>query len=265
MIGAIQQATATIYTDYRSRAVNTDSVFSDKVNKTKEGSEKVKSQRGTVMAAYYAEKPQYKGITEGRVKGGYAVLSSAGVSAEDLENMSMEEFKGFIGKTIQGIPHHSTRPYDEETVLISEEGWESMKKDPDYAAYVIGLLKEDRSTSNPFFGMGDKGAFITQTFGASPADYHGYSFSKIYGGTAAGARAKYNAISGNGGIVTKGPQADLVPPADYNLWEEQQKARRKKRRELIEEEIQAKYEQKKRIDTMYNQKFLQQQFAMNKL
>ncbi len=60
----------------------------------------------------------------------------------------MSEFKEKISQVIGSIPHHMTRPYDEETVLISEEGWENMKKDPDYAAWVAGYLKEDRSVSN---------------------------------------------------------------------------------------------------------------------
>ena len=231
--------------------------FSEKTDEKGTEAVKKESQRGTVMAEYYSRKPQYKEKQVDRVNLGYSVLSSAGLSAEDMENMSMSEFKDIISRTIAGIPHHGTRPYDEETVLITEEGWENMKKDPDYAAWVVGVIKEDRSVSNPFFGMGDKGAFIVQTFGASPSDYKGQSFSKIYGGTAAGARSAYNAATAGGGIVTRGPQADLQPPADYNLWEEKRKARQKKRKELIEADIQAKYMQKKRLNEMYENKYYQ--------
>lgn len=233
------------------------SSFSEKIDEKEADAVKQESQRGTVMAEYYVRKPQYKEKQEERVSLGYSVLSSAGLSVEDMENMSMSEFKDVISSTIAGIPHHGTRPYDEETVLITEEGWENMKKDPDYAAWVVGVIKEDRSVSNPFFGMGDKGAFIVQTFGASPSDYKGQSFSKIYGGTSAGARSAYNAATAGGGIVTRGPQADLQPPADYNLWEEKRKARQKKRKELIEADIQAKYMQKKRLDEIYENKYYQ--------
>ena len=233
------------------------SSFSEKIDEKEADAVKQESQRGTVMAEYYVRKPQYKEKQEERVSLGYSVLSSAGLSVEDMENMSMSEFKDVISSTIAGIPHHGTRPYDEETVLITEEGWENMKKDPDYAAWVVGVIKEDRSVSNPFFGMGDKGAFIVQTFGASPSDYKGQSFSKIYGGTAAGARSAYNVATTGGGIVTRGPQADLQPPADYNLWEEKRKARQKKRKELIEADIQAKYMQKKRLDEIYENKYYQ--------
>ena len=158
-----------------------------------------------------------------------------------------------MSKVIAGIPHHATRPYDEETVLISEEGWENMKKDPDYAAYVVGLLQEDRSFANPFFALGDKGSYIVQHFGASPEDYHGVGFSKIYGGTAAGARSMYNSAKA-GGIETRGPQADLQPPADYNLWEERRKAKRRKRKEQLDEEIMSQYYQKKHLNDLYEKK-----------
>ena len=207
-----------------------------------------------VMEEYYAKRPQYKERAKERVEGGYGVLKCAGISAEDMENMSMSEFKDVMSRVIAGIPHHATRPYDEETVLISEEGWENMKKDPDYAAYVVGLLKEDRSFANPFFAMGDKGSYCVQHFGASPEDYHGVGFSKIYGGTAAGARSMYNSAKGTGGIETRGPHADLQPPADYNLWEERRKARRRKRKEQIDDEILANYYQKKHQNELYERK-----------
>ena len=241
---------------YKTNGKNTDrSSFSDKV-KCKEG-EKVKqeSQRGTVMADYYARKPQYKATQEKRVESGYSVLSLAGISAEDMEEMSMAEFREKISEVIGSIPHHPSRPYDEETVLISGEGWESMKKDPDYAAWVVGLLKEDRSVNNPFTAMGDKGAFIVQHFGAAPDDYHGVGFSKIYGGTAAGARSMYNAECGKGGITTRAPQADFEPPEDYDLWEERRKKKRRKQKELLDEELQAKYLQRKYLNSLNQKKY----------
>ena len=45
------------------------------------------------MEEYYAKKPEYKAVQQKRVEGGYTVLASAGLSAEDLENMSVSEFR----------------------------------------------------------------------------------------------------------------------------------------------------------------------------
>ncbi|MCR5302681.1 MAG: hypothetical protein K6E49_09620 [Lachnospiraceae bacterium] len=245
------------YAGYQTvRKMTGQSSVSEKIDEKGTDAVKQESQRGTVMAEYYGRKPQYKDKQEERMSLGYSVLSSAGLSVEGIEHMSMSEFKNTISSTIAGIPHHRTRPYDEETVLITEEGWEKMKKDTDYTAWVVGVIKEDRSVSNPFFGMGDKGAFIMQTFGASPSDYKGQSFSKIYGGTAAGARSAYKAAT-EGGIVTRGLQADFQPMADYNLWEEKRRALQKKRKDLIEADIQAKYMQKKRLEEMYERKYYQ--------
>ncbi len=242
------------YASYQTSSKKTGEVlFSDSIDVNSDKVKKQESQRGSVMEEYYARKPQYKERAKERVDGGYVVLKCAGISAEDMENMSMNEFKDVMSKVIAGIPHHATRPYDEETVLISEEGWENMKKDPDYAAYVVGLLQEDRSFANPFFALGDKGSYIVQHFGASPEDDHGVGFSKIYGGTAAGARSMYNSAKA-GGIETRGPQADLQPPADYNLWEERRKAKRRKRKEQLDEEIMSQYYQKKHLNDLYEKK-----------
>ena len=242
------------YASYQTSSKKTGEVlFSDSIDVNSDKVKKQESQRGSVMEEYYARKPQYKERAKERVDGGYVVLKCAGISTEDMENMSMNEFKDVMSKVIAGIPHHATRPYDEETVLISEEGWENMKKDPDYAAYVVGLLQEDRSFANPFFALGDKGSYIVQHFGASPGDYHGVGFSKIYGGTAAGARSMYNSAK-TGGIETRGPQADLQPPADYNLWEERRKAKRRKRKEQLDEEIMSQYYQKKHLNDLNEKK-----------
>lgn len=242
------------YASYQTSSKKTGEVlFSDSIDANSDKVKKQESQRGSVMEEYYARKPQYKERAKERVDGGYVVLKCAGISIEDMENMSMNEFKDVMSKVIAGIPHHATRPYDEETVLISEEGWENMKKDPDYAAYVVGLLQEDRSFANPFFALGDKGSYIVQHFGASPEDYHGVGFSKIYGGTAAGARSMYNSAKA-GGIETRGPQADLQPPADYNLWEERRKAKRRKRKEQLDEGIMSQYYQKKHLNDLYEKK-----------
>ena len=253
----------TMYQTTGKKANNTH--FSDKVDEKDTGVVKQESQRGSVMSDYYAKKPEYKAVQEKRVQGGYTVLSSAGISADDIEEMSVSEFREKMSTVIGNIPHHTTRPYDEESVMISEEGWENMKKDPDYAAWVVGYLKEDRSVSNPFFALGDKGCFCIQSFGASPAEYHGHSYSKIYGGTAAGARSMYNTECGKGGITTRAPQADAQPPADYNLWEEQRKARRRKQKELLDEEIQAKYEQLKRLNEYYEKKYYNQKTLQKSL
>ena len=262
MMGAMQGVAGSyrnyISYQYTSKTTSKTSVYGVADNMETRSPE-TKSQRGTVMAEYYAKNPQYKTTQENRVNGGYSVLSSMGVFAEDIESMSMEEFKGVMTEAIGKIPFDATRLYDEEAINISEEGWENMKKDPDYAAWALGYIKENRAVRNPFLGMGDKGMYDIYNFGASPGDYHGQAFSKIYGGTAAGARAKFNEGITGDSMLFKGPQADAQPPADYDLWEERRRVRKQRTKELIEAEIQSRIQYTKRINAMYEQKYFDHQ------
>ena len=73
----------------------------------------------------------------------------------------------------------------------------------------------------------------------------------------------YNTETGSGGIVTRAPQADVQPPADYNLWEERKKARKKRQEEWLETDIQAKYQQRKRANELYEKRYFEN-FAWQK-
>ena len=199
----------------------------------------------SVMESYYRENPEERDAQEARVKEGYDILSAQGFSAQRAAAMTENEYRSFMGSVIEKIPFHESRPYDEETVLISREGWDSMRQDTDYAAWIAGYLKEDRMIPNPYSGKGDKGKYCVHEFGASPDDYKGHSYSKILGGTSAGARTLYMAESEQSGIVTKGRQADAQPPKNYNIWEEMKRASRRKQEELIGADIQVKMQEKK--------------------
>ena len=206
-----------------------------------------KSQRGSVMAQCYADDPANRTVQETRVSEGYAYLTSSGLSADKLGDMSMSEFTDAMKRTISSIPFHPSRPHDEETVVISEDGWRNMKKDPDYAAWIVGYLAEDRQIANKFSEKGDKGTFCVQEFGATPADYHGHSYSKIFGGTAAGARTMYLAESGSDGIATRARFADEEPSKNYNLWDAMRRSSRRKLEEITEAGLQARTQQNKSI------------------
>lgn len=204
-----------------------------------------KMPREGVMSEYYRENPEQKETQELLVREGYSYLSSSGLDPERLLNMTMSDFKDAINDTVRRIPFHETRPYDEETVLISEEGWESMKRDSDYTAWVIGFLKEDRMVASPYTGKGDKGSYCVHEFGRSPEDYHGHGFSKIFGGTAAGARTMFKAESEDDGITAKGLLADRQPSKHYNLWQEMRRIGRWNREEIAGADIQARSQQRK--------------------
>ena len=199
----------------------------------------------SIMEEYYKDNPRERDAQKERVHEGKDLLNSGGITQQRSAAMSVNEYRSAVSAVIEKIPFHESRPYDEETVLISEEGWNNMKKDHDYAAWIAGYLKEDRSTPNPYTGKGDKGKYCVHEFGASPEDYKGHSYSKILGGTSAGARTLYIAESERRGIVTRARSADRQPPKNYNIWEEMKHAGRRKQEELMGADIQVKMQEKK--------------------
>lgn len=114
-----------------------------------------------------------------QVRAGRAVREKNGCGKVSTKDMTMEEYKAYFSGLLDTIPYDSTRVNDVTTISISEEGWEQMKKDPDYEAWVLGYFVEDRSVRNPFFGWGNNDGMVSfEHFGASIEEHHGEGFSK---------------------------------------------------------------------------------------
>ena len=229
---------------YTNRQIN-EPLSDDAVSKAEDKGNQTKS--STVMSDYYRENPGKRAEQESRVNEGRKLLKEAGLYPEDINNLSMDCFKDSVSRLISNIPYSSTRPFDEETVVISDAGWENMKSDPDYAAWVAGFIKEDRSAANSVSDGEDKGTYCVHNFGTTPEEYRGHSFSKIFGGTAAGARTMYIAESGSEGIVTRAPRADRQPQKNYNLWNTMRRSGLKRQQELLEENMQFRSQTRKQI------------------
>lgn len=229
---------------YTNRQIN-EPLSDDAVSKAEDKGNQTKS--STVMSDYYRENPGKRAEQESRVNEGRKLLKEAGLYPEDINNLSMDCFKDSVSRLISNIPYSTTRPFDEETVVISDAGWENMKSDPDYAAWVAGFIKEDRSAANSVSDGEDKGTYCVHNFGATPEEYRGHSFSKIFGGTAAGARTMYIAESGSDGIVTRAPRADRQPQKNYNLWNTMRRSGLKRQQELLEENMQFRSQTRKQI------------------
>lgn len=114
-----------------------------------------------------------------QVSAGEAVRKRNGVENVDVESMTMEEYKAYFYALLDTIPFDSTRMNDEQIICISDKGWEQMKKDADYEAWVLGYFSEDRAVRNPFAGWGDdSGSISIEHFGASIEEHHGEGYSK---------------------------------------------------------------------------------------
>lgn len=109
-------------------------------------------------------------------------LKSAGRSAEavtDTKDMTLEEYKSYINDKIARIPFHYSHRRIKEYLTISEEGYLAMKNDPEYEAWVLRHIKENRSvdmsfmTSNPSYISGVNYEYI----GASREECHGEGYN----------------------------------------------------------------------------------------
>lgn len=134
------------------------------------------SKSDSVVDVYKRKHPSEAHHVDAQVRAGKAVRAKKGVAEVSVKDMTMEEYKSFITSLLYSIPFDATRVYDEEVVSISDEGWEQMKNDPDYEAWVLGYTMENRSVRNPFFGMpGASGSFYVEKFGATIEEHLGQS------------------------------------------------------------------------------------------
>ena len=102
--------------------------------------------------------------------------NSGGISTE---TMTMAEYQAWFYALLNTLPYAPTRVNDTTSISISDKGWEQMRKDPDYEAWILGYFVEDRSVRNPFFGWGNnEGSVIFERFGASIEEHRGDGFSK---------------------------------------------------------------------------------------
>lgn len=132
----------------------------------------------SVVDAYKRKHPDHARHVEQQVKAGRAVREKNGGKI-CAEAMTMAEYQAYFYALLAAIPCDPTRVNDTTTVSISDEGWEQMRADPDYEAWILGYFVEDRAVRNPFFGWGDNdGCVIFERFGASIEEHRGDGFSK---------------------------------------------------------------------------------------
>lgn len=218
------------------------------------------SKEDSTVTDFKRRRPQEAGAVDSMVNSGKKVLETTGASKVDTTEMTMDEYKQHITRVLDSIPFDASRPYDEETMFITDEGWEQMKNDPEYEAWVIGYTKQNRSVRNPFAGMapGAGAHYGIEHFGASIDEHHGEGYSKTYGGTAAGARGLFDSNIKKGSIVKRAPQADAYPPKDYDIKKQQEKARQKKKQQ--EEDLENILYRREQTELWFQKKAQAQEF-----
>ncbi|MDE7423100.1 MAG: hypothetical protein K2N51_05330 [Lachnospiraceae bacterium] len=170
-----------------SNTINTNytaGIYSNSVNRQAKSSQtettsfadKMAEKRESAVGQYKKNHPEDVSHVDAQVRAGKSVITKNGADNVSREDMTMEEYKIFINGLLSSISFDSTRIFDKEIISISDAGWEQMKNDPDYEAWVLGYTAENRSVRNPFFGWpGASGSVYVEKFGASIEEHIGQS------------------------------------------------------------------------------------------
>ena len=176
-------------------AAYTAGIYSNSVSKqaktsqtgTTSFADKVAEKRESAVDQYKRNHPEDASHVDAQVRAGKSVITKNGADNVSREDMTMEEYKIFINRLLSSISFDSTRIYDKETIFISDAGWEQMKNDPDYEAWVLGYTVQNRSVRNPFFGWpGASGSVYVEKFGASIEEHIGQSVGTSGPGSSSG-------------------------------------------------------------------------------
>ncbi|MDE6025661.1 MAG: hypothetical protein K2G45_09420 [Lachnospiraceae bacterium] len=166
---------------YRYTATETVNKQKSQVTSTNNGSfsdiiKRKAEQTESVVDKYKRENPKDAWHVENQVRSGQRVLAKNNAENVSREDMTMEEYKQFFTGLMNSIPFDSSQRNDVEVWTISEKGWEQMKNDPQYEAWVLGYTAEDRAVHNPWASMpGYSPNFHTERFGASIDEHLGQS------------------------------------------------------------------------------------------
>jgi len=86
------------------------------------------------------------------------VQAEAFAGKNSAKDMSMAEYQCYIYYLISRMPKHPSQRQDDITVLISKEGFEAMKRDPEYEAWVLKKLQDyfsQNQVMSAFFGKAE--------------------------------------------------------------------------------------------------------------
>ena len=99
-------------------------------------------------------------------------------SEKSTDDMTMDEYKEYINDKLQSMKRDLTRYQDVETVIISDSGFEAMKNDSEYEAWVLDTVQKNLSFPNYLHGIVKNSTHIAvHQFGATKEEYRGQSYS----------------------------------------------------------------------------------------
>ena len=160
----------------RQKTGDVDSInFADKMYAVGSKLSRNQNVKTSTVDDYINRHPNDRYQVEKLVNAGNKVLSQYG--RDDIESMSVDEYKEYIYDILDKIPFDESQMRDTQFIDITEDGWEQMKNDPKYEAWVVGYFKVDRSVKMPFANYpGVEPRIHTEHFGASIDEHLGQSY-----------------------------------------------------------------------------------------
>ena len=99
--------------------------------------------------------------------------------AGSTKDMTREEYKQYIHDRISEIPMHPSRMQESISITISEAGFEAMKNDPEYEAWVLNDLQTGWAQPDRWSGICGA-AYSTIYYGATKEECHAEMWSAGY-------------------------------------------------------------------------------------
>lgn len=107
------------------------------------------------------------------------VSETGKAGAVSTKDMTMDDYKQYIHEKISQIPMHPTRMWENISIHISEAGFEAMKNDPEYEAWVLNDLRTGWAQPDRWAGVCG-GAYSTICYGATKEECHAEMWSAGY-------------------------------------------------------------------------------------
>ena len=108
-----------------------------------------------------------------------SVSETGNIGSVSTKDMTMEEYKQYIHDKISQIPMHPTRMNESISITISDAGFEAMKNDPEYEAWVLNDLRIGWAQPDRWAGVCG-GAYSTIYYGATKEECHAEMWSAGY-------------------------------------------------------------------------------------
>ncbi len=160
-----------------SNSVNFDGKLQEAKQTQIKSGVQINTKTESVVDEYKRKHPKDTYNVDRQVNAGKTVLLKNGADKISRDDMTMEEYKSFITDLMNSIPFNVSQKNSTEIWSISEKGWERMKNDLDYEAWVLGYTSQNRAVRFPAV-FGRVSNFYTENFGESIEEHIRQSFSQ---------------------------------------------------------------------------------------